>query len=131
MSIENWETDLAQLMFSFKKGPELGVAGSYQDPTVFTDQFGNILDFGNQYFDALILLRNPELKTVEVRELDRGSMSFSLYEHADSYYMLYQTSVNTRWVGHFTSFVVVPTLKPVIEFLEGLVAEAEEEGCGW
>lgn len=66
------------------------------------------------------------MKTVEVRDVDRGYLAYTIYKHADAYFMLYQTSANIGWRGPFTSFVVVPTLEPLMEFLAGMEEEELE-----
>lgn len=60
---------------------------------------------------------------IEVEDVDKGYLSYSLYRHADSYYILYESRVDLNgWCGNFTSFVVVPTLEPLTEFVEGMIA---------
>jgi hypothetical protein len=132
MPIENWQSDLAQLMFSFKAEPHPLLAEDQGDiDRSLIDQFGNRISFGHTAISCLApallnLLKHPEIKTVEIDGVDKGYLSYSLYRHEESYYILYETRNNLAGAcGNFTSFVVVPTLEPVIQFVENLVENSD------
>lgn len=89
----------------------------------FTDEFGNAIELcagQSWWFVAPIiqLLKKNKTGYIEIRDLDRGHISFQLLKFSDSYYMLSQLKVNTDIVGKFDSFVVLRNLEPLIELLE-------------
>jgi hypothetical protein len=124
-SIENYAEHLAPLLASFKGQPRLIIRDP--DPNEsFIDQFGNFIEFNHTEVSCfapplLKLLKDPSIGRIEMMHVEKGYLSYSLYRHADSYYILYESqSLYGRW-GHFTSFVVVPTLQPVVEFVEAMI----------
>ena len=116
MSIENWKIDLAPLLHGFKapdmKYPEVD--------RCFTDQFGNVFEFNQVWNELEQILQNPALGTVAIDYIDRGHLSYTAYKHADSYYIFYETRINTNFIGHFTQFVIVPDLEGIRQFVDGL-----------
>jgi hypothetical protein len=130
MAINNWQHDMAQLMFNFKADPkktrEPGTVAS--SSKCFEDQFGNGIEFNHTTYQGfgpqlLNLLRNPDLQTVEI-DVDKGCLSYSVYNQQGEYYVLFETRVNLYGrCGHFTSFVVIPTLDHAIEFVEGMIGD--------
>lgn len=115
MSIEHYKTDLAPLLHGFKDETV-----SYRDSKrTFTDEFGNSICFNYGKRDVIKLINDPSLITVEVRDIDKGYLSYTVYQHADSYFILYQTRCDLDgWCGHFRSFVVVPSLDVIAQFLD-------------
>ncbi len=124
MPIENWNTELAQLMFNFRLESGFRSRGTADD--TFTDQFGNSIRFSHTNYSCfapslLKLLKNPKMKMVEIDDVDKGFLSYSVYQHSDGYFMLFETRVDLYGnCGHFTSFIVVPTLEFVSKFIDGL-----------
>ena len=129
MPIEKWKTELAQLMFTFTEQPR-----TYRSSPelTFTDQFGNFIEFSHLKYlcyapPLLKLLNNPDMKTIEVEDVDKGYLSYSVYQHTDGYFILFESRVNLNgWCGNFTSFAVVPALETVIAFVEGLENDENE-----
>jgi len=120
MSIENWKTDLAPLLHGFQAEPRRSKRVP-DEKTTFTDQFGNHLELDNGRFVLKKLLADPSLGTLECKDVDKGHQSFTLYQHAESYYILYETRVDLYgWCGHFKSFVIIPDLVGITEFIENL-----------
>ena len=120
--IANYKVDLAPLLAHFRPSfyrtdtPRVNKRSKYEENLTFTDQFDNFIVFcrADCCFD---LLKNPEREYAECN-VDKGYLSYSVYHHSNSYYVVSETRVNTNgWCGHFTSFVVVPSLEPLIEFL--------------
>jgi hypothetical protein len=133
MAIDNWQHDMAQLMFNFKAEPNKTrkpVAAASSSSPCFEDQFGNCVDFSHTHYFCfaprlLHLLRNPALQTVEIDDVDKGFLSYSVYNQGE-YYVLFETRVNLYGrCGHFTSFVVIPTLDHAIEFVEEMAKNKE------
>lgn len=117
--IEDYKEHLAVLLTTFRQEPDLG----YTTREEFTDEFGNAIELSaglSWWFVAPIiqLLKTNETGYIEIRDLDRGHISFQLLKFSDSYYMLSQLKVNTDIVGKFDSFVVLRNLEPLIELLE-------------
>jgi hypothetical protein len=131
-SIENYTEHLAPLLASFERQTNF-ITGDPDPNRSFTDQFGNFIDFGHTEVwcfapPLLKLLKDPSMGRIEVTNVDKGTLTYSLYRHADSYYMLYETRMNLYGRGgHYTSFVVVPTLEPVTEFVEAMRKRQLEE----
>jgi hypothetical protein len=124
MPIENYQDELAPMLFSFVADPyekEYDGEGCW-----FTDQFGNKMNL-QVYGDVLKLLKNPELKIIEL-ETDKGHESMSLYQHKEDYFILFRSKVNANGCcGWFTSYVVVPTLNDIITKIEIHLLKREEE----
>ena len=127
--IEDYREHLAPLLASFQ-AERRGILCERNSEEVFADQFGNALDLGHSEKlcfgpPLLKLLGNPALGKVEV-EVDKGYLSYSMWRHAESYYIIYESRVNLYgWCGNFTSFVVVPTLEPLIAFVEKLIDDED------
>jgi hypothetical protein len=128
-SIENYTEHLAPLLASFQRQPRF-TTGDPDPNESFTDQFGNFIDFSHTEVlcfapPLLKLLKDPSMGRIEIMDVDKGTLTYSLYRHADSYYILYESRVNLDGrTGHFTSFVVVPTLEPAAEFVEAMIDES-------
>ncbi|KAJ7733369.1 hypothetical protein B0H14DRAFT_3898910 [Mycena olivaceomarginata] len=99
--------------------------------TSFTDPEGRFLDLGHTvsgFFvhDLLELIRAEKDDSIEIGELDRGSLYFTLQKHPSGRWVVSQTKIDLYgWVGTFTDYVMVEDLAPFVKMLEGL-AEAEE-----
>ena len=123
MSIENWKVDLAPLLHGFKTEPRYATYDREKKKT-FTDQFGNEFYYSYGKKALLKLLNQPSLGTVESDEIDKGHHEFTLYQHADSYFILYETRIDMNgWCGHFSSFVVIPDLGELTKFVESMRRE--------
>ena len=125
-SIENYAEHLAPLLASFESQRRF-ITGDPDPNRSFTDQFGNFIEFNHTEVlccapPLLKLLKDPSMGRIEVKDVDKGYLSYSLYRHGDSYYILYESRVDLYGCcGNFTSFVVVPTLEPVAEFVEAMI----------
>lgn len=130
-SIENYREHLAALLAGF----HIQSSDASNPEKTFTDQFGNFIDFSHTEMwciapPLLKLLKNPSMGRIEVTDVDKGYLCYSLHRHEDAYYILYESRVNLYGRGgNYTSFVVVPTLEPLIEFVEAMKKrDAEEYG---
>jgi hypothetical protein len=127
MSIQNWKIELAPLLSHLRLEQGFKVERYKTDPTTFKDQFGNFIFFGfTDVYAALELAQKPDLRYVPSPYCDKGHLSYSLYKHVDSYYVLTENRVDFNGVkGNFNSFVVLPSLEPLIDFLEVLIDPSE------
>ncbi|KAF7377879.1 hypothetical protein MSAN_00211500 [Mycena sanguinolenta] len=98
--------------------------------TCFTDEFGNTINFGHTGPSWLMpyvlpLLKNGKSSAVEVQELDKGRLFYTLQKHEETgYWVFSHTKFNLYgWIGIFTSSVVVKELDGLIQFVEKLDQE--------
>ncbi|KAJ7639933.1 hypothetical protein B0H17DRAFT_1149150 [Mycena rosella] len=100
--------------------------------TTFTDAEGRALDLGHtepSYFvpDLLIMLKAEKDDSIEVPELDKGNLYFTLQKHPSGKWVISQTRVNLYgWIGNFTDYVMVEDLGPLVKMLEVLAAAEDE-----
>lgn len=127
MSIDDWNVDLAPLLSHFRAETGFKAERHKTDPATFTDQFGNYIFFGfTDVYAALELAKKPDLKYVPSPFIEKGHLSYSLYKHADSYFVLSENRVDLNGAkGNFTSFVILASLQPLIEFLEIMIDPCE------
>lgn len=121
--MENWNQHVAPFKSLFKDEVKY-----YKDTLKYTfaDQFGNRIDFRHTEphcikTSLLELLKNPtrEDKTASA-DVDKGDLTYLLQVH-DNYFIVYEFAVNLYGqIGKKMSFVVMPALDTLIDFLEKL-----------
>jgi len=122
--IENYTEHLAVLLDTFIKEPERG-GTNWKRPRddTFTDEFGNSIDFSHTEpsctgIPLLKLLRAGEKGWAEIKDVDKGHLSYWLGVHGD-YFMVHELKVDLYgWCGKFDSYVILRSLDPLIQFLE-------------
>jgi hypothetical protein len=128
--IENWKEHLAVLLSSYETEPEHHHRSSDVTNQVFTDEFGNAIDFSHSeawcFLPFLDLLKAPASKMVKI-DVDRGHLSYRLFVFSESYFLVTQLKVNMRPMGKFDSFIVLRSLDPLIHFLEKLTQESNDD----
>ncbi|KAJ7453243.1 hypothetical protein B0H11DRAFT_2245484 [Mycena galericulata] len=102
------------------------------DATTFTDAEGRFLCLGHtepSWFvpELLELLKAEKDDSIEIGELDRGNLYFTLQKHPSGKWVVSQTKINLYgWGGTFTDYVMVEDLGPFAKMLEGLGKPQEE-----
>ncbi|KAJ7140896.1 hypothetical protein C8R44DRAFT_866577 [Mycena epipterygia] len=103
------------------------------DATSFIDAEGRFLGLGHTepgYFvpQLLELLEAEKDDSIEIGELDKGSLYFTLQKHPSGKWVISQTRINLYgWIGIFTDYVMVENLEPLAKMLEGLGKAQELE----
>ncbi|KAF7369780.1 hypothetical protein MVEN_00310100 [Mycena venus] len=103
------------------------------DATSFIDSEGRFLYLGHTeagYFvpKLLELLKAEKDDSIEIGELDKGSLYFTLQKHPSGKWVISQTRINLYGrIGNFTDYVMVEDLEPFAKMLEGLEEAQEHE----
>ncbi|KAJ7838941.1 hypothetical protein B0H14DRAFT_2588276 [Mycena olivaceomarginata] len=101
--------------------------------TSFIDAEGRFLYLGHTgagYFvpKLLELLKAEKDDSIEIGDLDKGSLYFTLQKHPSGKWVISQTKINLYgWIGNFTDYVMVEDLEPFAKMLEGLEKAQELE----
>lgn len=130
--IENYKEHLAPLLNTFIVEPCRG-RPCFNCPIdePFTDEFGNSMGFGHTVpsccgVPLLKLLRAGESGWVSIDDVDKGYLFYRLDVHSESYFMVYQLKVGLNgFDGKFDSFVILRSLDPLIQYLEGRIANPD------
>ncbi|KAJ6542177.1 hypothetical protein DFH09DRAFT_1174237 [Mycena vulgaris] len=85
---------------------------------------------GPSYFvpQLLELLKADKDDSIEIEDLDKGSLYFTLQKHPSGKWVISQTRINLYgWIGIFTDYVTVADLDPLAKMLKGLEKAQELE----
>ena len=98
--------------------------------TVYTDEFGNSIDFGHTEADCfapplLEMLESSMEQEIRV-DVDKGGLFYELKKR-DEFFELIETKIDLYGrYGKFVSKVKVPDLSPLKAFLQMLLDESNE-----
>ena len=128
--ILNWQAVVAPYQLLFKVGPGQNLHTANNKQNCFFDAYGNFIDFEHTepyaFKPVVKFLQARTAGSVEI-EADRGSCAYTLVCPPEGYFVLVETRIgHNGWCGRFMSFVVVPTLEPLIEKLDSLFTAEDE-----
>ncbi|KAJ7198325.1 hypothetical protein GGX14DRAFT_573561 [Mycena pura] len=87
--------------------------------TSFVDAEGRCLYLGHTDPNAFVpqlleLLKAEKDDSIEIEDLDKGSLYFTLQKHPSGKWVVSQTRINLYgWIGNYTDYVILEDLEPL------------------